>query len=100
MLALSFSGRGSWHGAIKEKTDKVLEVGTDGSRRQRRTLTFACQTDTIDASKSFPLNKAPRLAAINKWSWGACSWIDGTRDATKTLRPIINELDRGEPTII
>jgi len=36
MLALSFSGRGSWHGAIKEETHKVLEVGTDGSRRQRR----------------------------------------------------------------
>ena len=35
MLALSFSG-------------------------QRRTLPFACQTDMIDASKSSPLNKAPR----------------------------------------
>jgi hypothetical protein len=57
ILAPSFSGRGSWHGAIKEKTHKVLEAGTDGSRRQRRTLTFACQTDTIDASK-LPVEQA------------------------------------------
>jgi len=86
MLALSFSGRGSWHGAIKEKTHKVLEVGTDGSRRQRRTLPFACQTDTIYASKSSPLNKAPRLAATNKWSWGACSWIVSSIDLLAQLR--------------
>jgi hypothetical protein len=47
---------------------------------------LACQTDTIDASKSSLL--APVLGLTEQ------------EMRRKRFRPIVNELDRGEPTII